>query len=249
MRLFRILAAQAKKFLTAFLLELLWLGYVGFCVLLTTVVRTKRVGPRPPNPCILAVTHVHGMEPPFVMRAVGRWRCWALYTVEWPNVLVRLLFRAFFRFEVTQDPSRKSKVNAETIKLAVRYLKNGGILMVFPEGHRFWERKLYPGVALLAKLAQVPIVPVGVENVPLYDPETSGLPVWRLFLRALKQILHKRWVAVYFTPPIWPNPALSEDEDVDRLMQQIEYDFHCFYHQFYQLPGPVWIKRRRLIIS
>lgn len=227
------------------LLELFWLGYILSILVLTTLVRTKRVGPRPTRPCVLAVTHVGGFEPLFVTRASAHWRGWALYTMDWPNTLVRFLCRAFWRFGVTQDPARKHIVNPKTLERAVRYLQGGGSLMVFPEGDRFWERRLYRGGALLAKRAGVPLIPVGLENALVYEPGAENLPIWRGFPRALRKTLRKRWIAVHFGEPIRPNPNLPEEEDVERMMRELEHAFHEFYQKFYGLPGPVWISPKR----
>ncbi len=226
-------------------LELFWLGYFSFGFVLTTFVRTKRVGPRPVRPCVLAVTHVGGFEPLFVTRASGHWRGWALYTMDWPSPFVRFLCRAFWRFGVTQNPARKRLVNPNTLERAVRYLKGGGSLMVFPEGDRFWERRLYRGAALLAKRAEVPLIPVGLENALVYEPGGENLPIWRGFPRTLWKTLKKRWIAVHFAEPIRPDPNLPEEEDVERMMRELERAFRNFYQRFYGLPGPVWVSRKK----
>lgn len=226
-------------------LETAWLMYLGFLWVFTTLVRTKRVGPRPKRPCVLAVIHLGGFEPLFVTRASRHWRGWALYSLDRPSPLVRFLCRAFWRFGVTQDPTRKAQVNPRTIAEAVRYLKRGGSLMVFPEGDRFWERRLYRGAAVLAKRAGVPLVPVGLENALIYKKPGEGiLPLWQGFLLALWRTLKKRWIGVHFADPILPDPLLSEEEDVDRMMHELARAFHGFYRTFYNLPGPVWITRK-----
>jgi len=216
-----------------------------FLLILTTLVRTKPLGERPKKPCVLAVTHLGGFEPLFVTRASGHWRGWALYSLDRPTAFVRFLCRAFWRFGVTQHPQRKNTVNKRTLKEAVQHLKRGGSLMVFPEGDKFWERKLYRGAALLAKRAGVPLVPVGLENALVYEPGEEGLPLWRGFPRALWRTLKKRWVAVHFGNPILPDPSLPEDEDVDRMMKELAQAFGEFFGRFYGLPGPVWLSPKR----
>lgn len=236
---------SALHFLITPLLELVWVGYFFSTILLTTVVRTKRIGPRPTPPCVLAVTHVGGFEPLFVTRASGHWRGWALYTMDWPNPLIRFLCHAFWRFGVTQNSKRKAIVNPQTISRAVAYLQSGGSLMVFPEGDKFWERRLYRGAALLAKRANVPLIPVGLENALVYEPGAEKLSFWRGFPRSLWKTLRKRWIAVHFAAPILPDPMLSEEEDVDRMMRELERAFREFYQKFYGLPGPVWLSPKK----
>lgn len=227
------------------LAEFCWLGYLLFSVVLTTIVSTRRVGPKPPRPSVLAVTHIGGFEPLFVMRASSHWRGRAIYTRDWPNPLVRFLCWAFWRFGVTQDPLRKHLVNPRTIEEAVHYLKERGSLMIFPEGDKFWERRLYQGAARLAKRAGVPLIPVGLENALVYEPGDEHLPIWRGFPRALWKTLKKRWIAVHFATSIRPDPTLSEEEDVNRMMQELAQVFHAFYQKFYGLPGPAWVKPER----
>ncbi|MFN3346480.1 MAG: lysophospholipid acyltransferase family protein [Candidatus Bipolaricaulaceae bacterium] len=226
-------------------LETCWLGYWLCMWVLTTLVRTRRFGPRPQRPCVLAVTHLGGFEFFFVTRASGHQRGWALYSLDRPNPIVRFLSRAFWRFGVTQDPKRKHIVNPRTLAEAVRYLKNGGSLMVFPEGARFWERKLYPGAAVLAKRAGVPLIPVGLENALVHKPGEENLPLWQGFPLALWRTVRKRWIAVHFADPILPDPTLSEEEDVDRMMRALERAFREFYQKFYGLPGPVWLSPKK----
>ena len=117
--------------------------------------------PRPP--CVLAVTHMGTFEPLFVAYAGRFWRAKALFAVDPRYPFLRFIYGAFWGFEVTTDPERKKWLNPRTLARAVDYLRRGGVVMVFPEGERFWERVLYPGAAVLARRAGVPLVPVGVE--------------------------------------------------------------------------------------
>ena len=67
------------------------------------------------------------------------------------------------------------------IRLAVRDLQDGGQLVIFPEGTRTTQWPVNPfnsGVALIAKLAQVPIQAVFIDSDSPYLGK--GWPVWRL---------------------------------------------------------------------
>ncbi|MCS7239674.1 MAG: 1-acyl-sn-glycerol-3-phosphate acyltransferase [Candidatus Bipolaricaulota bacterium] len=235
-------AARLKSALLQAVYEFFWCWYVFFIFLLASLVRIRREGDRPRRPCVLAVTHIsgYGFDPLFVTWASRHFRGFALYSLDRPGRLARLLAHSFWRFGVTQDPQKKKVINPRTIEAAVQFLKKQGSLQVYPEGDRFWERKLYPGAAILAHRAQVPLIPVGLENVPMYEPGVEKLPVWRGVLRALGKTFRKRWVAVHFADPIFPDPSSSEDEDVDRMMRKLEQAFGEFYQKFYGLPGPVW---------
>lgn len=245
----RFLKPQAKglALLSRIAQEFFWFWYFCFIVFLAGVVRIRRKGVKPPRPCVLAVTHVsgYGFDPLFVTWASRHFRGFALYSRDRPGRFVRFLSQSFWRFGVTQDPKKKAIVNQETLEAAVKYLGQGGSLMVFPEGDRFWEKRLYPGAAVLAKRAQVPLIPVGIENAPTYEPGVENIPILHGISRAFWKTLRKRWVAVHFAEPIWPDPSLSEDEDVDRMMRELERVFREFYQKFYGLPGPVWIRPKR----
>ncbi len=117
--------------------------------------------------------------------------------------------------------------------------------MVFPQGDRFWEGRLYPGAAVLARRARVPLIPVGLENAYIYEPDAEKRPVVAGFLKGLGQTLRKRWIAVHFAPPIFPDSQLPEEKDVDRMMRELERAFARFYREFYNMPGPVWVNPKR----
>lgn len=239
--------AELQKALTQVAYEFFWGWYFLFILFLACLVRIRRKGEKPRRPCVLAVTHVsgYGFDPLFVTWASRHFRGFALYSLDRPGRLARFLAHSFWRFGVTKDPAKKTIINPKTMEAAVQFLKRGGSLQVFPEGDRFWERKLYPGAAILAKRAQVPLIPVGLENVPAYEPGVESLPVLRGIIRAFRKTVGKRWIAVHFADPIFPDPKLSEEEDVDRMMRQLERTFREFYQKFYGLPGPVWLSSKR----
>jgi 1-acyl-sn-glycerol-3-phosphate acyltransferase len=67
------------------------------------------------------------------------------------------------------------------IRLAVEDLKQGGQLIIFPEGTRTTQppvNPFRPGVTLIAKLAQVPIQTVFIDTDSPYLGK--GWPIWRL---------------------------------------------------------------------
>ena len=226
--------------------EFFWSTYILGVVFLAALVRIRRVGQKPPRPCVLAVTHVsgYGFDPLFVVWASRHFRSFALYSMDRPNRFVRFLGQSFWRFGVTADPTRKNTVNRRTLEMAVSYLRRGGVLQVYPEGEKFWEGRLYPGAAVLARRAGVPLIAVGLENAPRYEPGVIGVPILRGLVHALRRTLARRWIAVHFGSPIYPNPALPEKEDVDRMMNELAQAFQKFYRDFYGLPGPIWLRKQ-----
>ena len=220
-----------------YLIELAYAASSRFLVPLFFNVRREGAPPAPP--CVLAVTHVGTFEPPFVGYASRFYRAKALFAVDRRYPVLRFFYQAFWGFEVTTDPERKKWLNRRSLARAVDYLKRGGVMMVFPEGERFWERKLYPGAAVLARRAGVPLVPVGLENALCYVPgaedQTLGQAIRRIFRETRKQD-----IVIHFGDPILPDLSRPEREDVDRMMRRLAEVFGDYYGRYYGLPRPKW---------
>lgn len=80
-----------------------------------------------------------------------------LFTVPGAGKMIRLL-GAF--------PVRRGEGDRESLKTAVRLLKEGQIVNIFPEGHRSHGELIrgLPGVALIALMAGAPVIPVAIIN-------------------------------------------------------------------------------------
>ena len=221
-------------------MEIPWLvNTIAIFALLPLVVRVRRKGRLPAPPFILAATHVGELDPCLILHATGRYRMRAIFERDGAEPLVRFFLRAVYRFQVTQRPELKPILNERTKRDADAHLKRGGTLMVFPEGSQYWEKQLYPGVAVMAHRAGVPIVPAGIERGDVCQKELLATP-FRAMLRALRVYHRRGHVIVHFETPIDPNPGLEEREDVDRLMRSLEERFADFYRRFYQQDGPIW---------
>jgi 1-acyl-sn-glycerol-3-phosphate acyltransferase len=99
------------------------------------------------------------------------------------------------------------------IKLAVNDLKNGGQLVIFPEGTRTVASPLNafrPGVTLIAKLAQAPIQTVFIDTDSPYL--AKGWPLWRV---PPLPIVFRLRLGQRFAP----------SQDSDALLKQIEHYF------------------------
>lgn len=222
------------------LMEVIWAFNAAFVFLiLPLIVKTCKHGELPCNPYIFCVTHVGELDPYFVLRVSRHYRTKALFERDGPEPIARFLLKAMWRFRVSQRPDLKPILNKKTTREVVSYLKRGGILMIFPEGYRHWEKKIYPGAAIIAHRADVPVVPVGIEHGDVFRRELLGVPA-RAMMRALVDYRRGGYVKVHFAKPIYPDPNLEEREDVNRLMRVIEARFREFYKQFYDATGPVW---------
>ncbi len=221
--------------------EAVWSVYL--CLILCVlpwVVPSRAVGGIPSGACLFCVTHVGSLDPLFLVRHSRRWRLWALFTVDERHPWLRFFYQAFFRFRVDPDRAAKGALHSQTLAAAVACLRRGGSIMVFPEGHRYWEGRLYAGVAKLAHRAGVPIVPVLLANAYVYRPGAEEAPLHRMVWCILRETRRQGGVVVHFADPIVPNPSLSERNDTERMMGLIERVFTVFYQEAYGLPGPRW---------
>jgi len=78
-----------------------------------------------------------------------------------------ILFGPLYFFSQTLTVNRKSKNKRMVLKEAIRYLKQGKIIVIYPEGGTNRTKILKrgkTGVAELAIKTGVPIIPVGVSN-------------------------------------------------------------------------------------
>lgn len=157
------------------LLPLAWLVFhIGFRVECVGRENLKKVQT---GGCILAPNHVSAIDPVFVVIT----RFWGKRMVVFAkkelfeiNALLTWLFRCMGALCV-----RGTRDELETIDKTVEVCKNGGTLLIFPEGTREKEGKLLPpksGLFVIAAQAAVDVVPVRI----LYDTPDGKM---RLFCK------------------------------------------------------------------
>lgn len=157
------------------LLPLAWLVFhIGFRVECVGRENLKKVQT---GGCILAPNHVSAIDPVFVVIT----RFWGKRMVVFAkkelfeiNALLTWFFRCMGALCV-----RGTRDELETIDKTVEVCKNGGTLLIFPEGTREKEGKLLPpksGLFVIAAQAAVDVVPVRL----LYDTPDGKM---RLFCK------------------------------------------------------------------
>ncbi len=106
---------------------------------------------------ILAANHLSNWDPPFlasfVKRPVSYMAKQELFEIPIFGTVIRWLF-AF--------PVRRGAADRSAVKAAVRELKNGRCVGIFPEGTRSKDGEIHrfgSGVALLAAMSGAPVVP------------------------------------------------------------------------------------------
>lgn len=157
------------------LLPLAWLVFhIGFRVECVGRENLKKVQT---GGCVLAPNHVSAIDPVFVVIT----RFWGKRMVVFAkkelfeiNALLTWFFRCMGALCV-----RGTRDELETIDKTVEACKNGGTLLIFPEGTREKEGKLLPpksGLFVIAAQAAVDVVPVRI----LYDTPDGRM---RLFCK------------------------------------------------------------------
>ena len=97
---------------------------------------------------------------------------------------------------VGASPLKRNTADRSAIKRAVASLKRGEYLGIFPEGTRRKSReqelKNHAGAVIIANLAGVPIIPVGISGADKVLPEGS-------------KVLHFPKIIVRFGEPVFPS--------------------------------------------
>jgi 1-acyl-sn-glycerol-3-phosphate acyltransferase len=163
------------------------------------------------GPAIIAGNHLSWLDPP-ALRSVIRRQCWFLgndFLFQHP--LLGKLLPLYGGF-----PVRRGVIDRDALRAAESHLKEGDLLVIFPEGGTTITGTLYPfegGVAMLALRAGVPIVPVGLTGteklLPLKHP-------WPHFARG--------GVSLTFGKAIHPSeidPALPHRRRIELLTERL----------------------------
>ncbi len=135
--------------------------------------------------------HASDADPAAVFVSAPR-RCWMVAKSELFDIPVAgWFFRRFHGLSINRDSADRA-----ALRRIEGRLKAGDPVLLFPEGRVSETGRLgpiQPGAALLALRANVPIVPVGLQNTP------GLLPYGELLLRPAP-----RPVIVTYGPPIYP---------------------------------------------
>lgn len=133
-----------------------------FTVLFSIVFRWRTSGVEniPAGGAIIAANHISLWDPPVVGTAIPRRAHFMAKEELFANPVFGWLISKLGAF-----PVRRGAADRTAIKTALTLLKNGSILVIFPEGTRSKDGKLgapEAGLALLALKAGVPVIPAAV---------------------------------------------------------------------------------------
>jgi 1-acyl-sn-glycerol-3-phosphate acyltransferase len=114
---------------------------------------------------IIAANHISNWDPPMLGTAMQRHLC-AMAKEE----LFKVPILGYIICKLHAFPVRRGAADRTAISAALKLLKEGKVVLLFPEGTRSKDGKLgegKPGVALIAAKAGVPIIPAAVIGTNL----------------------------------------------------------------------------------
>jgi len=203
-----------------FLRFLCWWLYI-------TVFRGRVFGQRhiPPRGGVLVLAnHQSYMDPVLVALAFGRETSYMGREALFRNPSLRTLIRYLNCFPVKEEAA-----DIGSIKEALRRLRSGRMVVIFPEGSRTWDGTIadfLPGAAAIALRAGCPILPVLITGAFEAWPRNRRLP-------------RPSPIAVHYDRPILPQEfAGLEPHDLARLFTDGMRTFQRNVRQRYRICGP-----------
>lgn len=148
------------------------------------------------GPALLIANHQSFLDPILVGLSTRRHLCYLARKTLFRHPLFRWLIQSLNAVPIDQEG-----IGKEGIKTVLEQLRQGQAVVVFPEGERTFTghmSPLKPGIHLLIKRTQAPIVPIGIAGA--YE----ALPRWRTFphLAPLFLPAGKATLAVCAGPPV-----------------------------------------------
>jgi 1-acyl-sn-glycerol-3-phosphate acyltransferase len=112
------------------------------------------------GPCIIAANHCSNLDPPLVGVACKR----AIHYLAKKSLLDWPVLGPIFP-QLNIIPVDQKNTDRSALMGAIRVVKNGGAVLIFPEGSRSPDGKLQPaqpGIGMIADKTGAPVVPVRI---------------------------------------------------------------------------------------
>ncbi len=176
------------------------------------VVGAERLPPE--GPVILVANHNHLLDPPLVAASTRR-RVHPMAKRElFETPLIGWYFWAYGAF-----PVRRFSGDMGALRVARNYLRNGEVVLMFPEGtraHGNGMRPALPGAAMVGLLAKAPVVPVAITG-------TDRIRIPRVFFQWM--VRRRPRLRVEFGEPFAldseSSDARSAEMATDRMMRRV----------------------------
>ena len=122
---------------------------------------------------IVVANHTAGMDPMLVQTGIRRLIRWMM----WADMMAPALDFAWKAGQVL--PVRHGHEDSTTLRQAVRHVKEGGIIGLFPEGAIVRPpgelRPFQPGIGLLARLTRAPVLVLWIHDTPYAETAWGSL--------------------------------------------------------------------------
>jgi len=128
------------------------------------------------GPAVLVANHTSWLDPIVLPLALPRKPGFLAMEELWKMPVVGFVMRAYGHLAI---PLHRGAVDATALRRALGVLKEGALLIVFPEGGISPDGRLRPfhrGAALLAARAGAPLVPVAISGTRDALPLTRVVP-------------------------------------------------------------------------
>lgn len=137
---------------------------------------------------IIAANHISYLDPPVIGVALRK----RPFFIAKEGLFKIPLIRTFIKY--FSFPLNRNKPQPSTIKEAVCRLRNGEVIVLFPEGSRSADGNMLDpkrGVGLIATMSGSPVVPVLIEGTD------NALPVGAKFIRPAKiRVIFGKYVRI-----------------------------------------------------
>jgi 1-acyl-sn-glycerol-3-phosphate acyltransferase len=205
------------------------IGYHAFWVSSKPVVLHRDRVANMDGPYILAPNHLSPYDVPCLMAEMPRWKLLDFLSI---TELFQNRLTAWFLRSVNTFPLDRSRADSPTVRVILNRLANGRIIAMFPEG-QFRDASnsvltggdVKPGVARLAQLAGVPVVPCVILGTGAYSRPVSWLPLKRV-----------RYGVIYGSP-LYVRKDLDEAEARAEFLQALKRAYRSLHAELLAAGG------------
>ncbi len=148
---------------------------MGICRILARVTVEGLENIPKTGPFFLVPNHQSVLDPVF---AQGPIFSNDIYTIAKSTQFSGVFFR-WLMPRINAFPTRRYRVDAQTVRTALRFLSEGKAVGVYPEGERTWDGRLQTiraGTVRLLLKGGVPVIPVGIDGSYDVWPRWSKTP-------------------------------------------------------------------------
>ena len=182
-----------------------------------------------PGAVIIAPNHLSAYDVPCLMKESPRMLDFVSITELYRNPLVAAFFNAMNVF-----PLDRSRPDSPTVRIILDRLRRGRAVVMFPEGRIRGEADsvlnggdIKPGVARIAQMAGVPVVPCVMLNTGAYTRPAAWLPV------------KGTRFGVAFGRPLRAPAGMGEAESPEALLADIKRSYRELHAELLRAMGDV----------